>query len=119
VRAVGGEVRWSDVVIRHVGYVDAAVRRRKLDRDVRLLTLENQEHPDDPFVLFNLGSVVSEAGRAGEALPLLRRSLELSDPGDSIVRKLYALIIGCHRQLGPRDAALAACREARNLYADD
>jgi glycosyltransferase involved in cell wall biosynthesis len=119
VRAIGGEVRWSDVVVHHMGYVDAAVRRRKLDRDVRLLTLEDQEHPDDPFVLFNLGSVLSEATRPAEALPLLRRSLARSHPTDSIVRKLYALIVACHRQLGQGDEALAACREGRSHYPDD
>src|SRR5262249_28032262 len=36
VRRSGGEVRWSDVVIHHVGYQDPATRRRKLDRDLRL-----------------------------------------------------------------------------------
>jgi len=119
VRTVGGEVRWSDVVVQHIGYVDPAVRRQKLDRDVRLLTLENQEHPDDPFVLFNLGSVFSESARPADALPLLRRSLERSHPTDSIVRKLYALIVACHRQLGQGDEALAACREGRTHYPDD
>jgi len=48
VRRAGGDVRWSDVVIHHAGYQDAAVRRRKLDRDLRLLHLENAEHPNDP-----------------------------------------------------------------------
>src|SRR5262249_35909701 len=52
VRRSGGEVRWTDVVIRHTGYQDAALRRRKLDRDLRLLRLEDAEHPDDPFTLF-------------------------------------------------------------------
>src|SRR5207237_893252 len=57
VRRLGGSVRWSDVVIQHVGYQDRALRRCKLDRDLRLLLLEDSEHPDDPFTLFNLGSV--------------------------------------------------------------
>src|SRR5205085_9412231 len=88
VRRLHGEVRWSDVVIHHVGYQDAALRRRKLDRDLRLLNLENAEQPDDPFTLFNLGSVYEELGQVREALPMLERSLERSQPGDSIVREL-------------------------------
>ena len=32
VRATQGEVRWTDVVVRHVGYTDPALRRRKLER---------------------------------------------------------------------------------------
>jgi len=100
VRERGGEVRWAEVAIQHVGYQDATLRRRKLERDLRLLNLENAEHPDDPFTLFNLGCVFEELGQLREALPMLQRSLERSQPGDSIVRKLYALIAQCHRRLG-------------------
>jgi tetratricopeptide (TPR) repeat protein len=119
VRRLGGEVRWSDVVIHHAGYQDPSLRGRKLERDLRLLHLEDQEHPDDPFTLFNLGSVYQELGRTAEALPLLRRSLERSHPSDSIVRKLYALIVQGHRQLGQQAEALAACRTGREYYPDD
>src|SRR5438105_2817823 len=83
--------------LKHAGYQDPALRRRKLERDLRLLGLEEAEQPDDPFTLFNLGSVYQELGKLDEALPLLRRSLERSAPGDSIVRKLYALLVHCHR----------------------
>src|SRR5262249_46732537 len=83
VRRSGGEVRWTDVVIEHTGYLDPALRRRKLERDLRLLRLEDAEHPDDPFTLFNLGQVYQELGQTAEALPLWRRSLERSEPADS------------------------------------
>jgi GT2 family glycosyltransferase/tetratricopeptide (TPR) repeat protein len=119
VRRAGGAVCWSDVVIRHVGYQDPALRRRKLDRDLRLLHLEDAERPDDSFTLFNLGSVNQELGRPMEALAALRRSLERSHPRDSIVRKLYALVVQCHRQLGQPREALAACQAGRGLYPDD
>src|SRR5262249_10198061 len=47
-RATAAEVRWSGVTVHHVGYVDAALRRKKLGRDLRLLKLEQQEQPHDP-----------------------------------------------------------------------
>jgi GT2 family glycosyltransferase/tetratricopeptide (TPR) repeat protein len=119
VRQAGGEVRWADVAIHHVGYQDPALRRGKLERDLRLLRLEDAEHPDDPFTLFNLGSVFLELGRPAEALPVLSRSLERSAPEDSIVRKLHTLLVQCHRQLGDHDRALAACRAGRRHYPDD
>ncbi len=119
VRRSGGDVRWSDVVIHHVGYQDPAVRGSKLQRDLRLLLLEDGEQPDDPFTLFNLGSVYQELGRHAEALPALRRSLERSHPSDSIVRKLYALLVQCHRKLGQPEQALAACRAGRGFYPED
>ena len=71
-----------------------ACARRKLERDLRLLLMENDERPDDPFTLFNLGALYRETDRPAEALPLLRRSLERSRPRDSIVPKLHALIVG-------------------------
>jgi glycosyltransferase involved in cell wall biosynthesis/tetratricopeptide (TPR) repeat protein/predicted O-methyltransferase YrrM len=119
VRKMGGEVRWADATIRHAGYQDPALRGRKLQRDLRLLELDFAERPDDPFTLFNLGSVYQELGRHAEALPLLRRSLELSHPNDSIVRKLYALIVQCHRNLGQPNEALAVCRKGLGVCPED
>jgi glycosyltransferase involved in cell wall biosynthesis/tetratricopeptide (TPR) repeat protein len=118
-RRVGADVRWADVTIWHVGYTDPTLRRRKLDRDMRLLLLERVEQPDDPFTLFNLGSVLNELGDVPAALSALERSLALSHPTDSIVRKLYALIARGRRVLGDHEAALAACREGREHYPDD
>jgi tetratricopeptide (TPR) repeat protein len=118
-RRLRADVRWTDVVIHHTGYQDPALRGRKLERDLRLLRLDDAEHPDDPFTLFNLGSVYQELRRPAEALPLLCRSLELSQAADSIVRKLHALIAQCHRQLGRLPEALAACRAGRGHYPDD
>ncbi len=119
VRRAGGEVRWADVTVHHAGYQDPALRARKLGRDLRLLNLEDADRPDDPFTLFNLGSVYHELGRPAEALPRLRRSLERSHPRDSIVRKLYALIAGCHRLQHRTPEALAVCEEGRRVCPDD
>src|SRR5262249_10711175 len=112
-------VRFTDVVVQHTGYQDAATRRRKLQRDLRLLQLDARDRPDDAYVLFNLGWNYHEQGRAAEALPLLQRSLQRSHPADSIVRKLYALLAEGHRQLGQFDRAQAACRAGRTRYPDD
>jgi glycosyltransferase involved in cell wall biosynthesis len=119
VRDSKAEVRWTDVVVRHVGYTDPLLRRRKLERDLRLLRLEDAERPDHPFVLFNLGSVAQELGRLDEALDYFRRSLERSHPADSITRKLFGLIAGCLWRLGRREDALAVCAEGRGFYPDD
>src|SRR6202035_2408352 len=92
IRRLGGNVHWSDVIIHHVGYQDMSLRDQKTHRDLRLLHLENEENPDDPFTLFNLGSGYLEQKLPEKALEALQRSLSRSHPGDSIVRKLYSLI---------------------------
>jgi hypothetical protein len=43
-------VRWTNLTARHTGYADPAPRARKLERDIRLLTLDLEDRPDDPFV---------------------------------------------------------------------
>ncbi len=118
-RRTGVDLRRSDVVIQHSGHEDAEMRRRKLDRDLRLLLLEKDECPEEPFILFNLGAVYQELDRPAEALPLLARSLERSRPRDSIVPKLHALITRCHRQLKRPREALEACRRGRQHDPDD
>ena len=100
IRRTGGIVQWSDVAIQHVGYQDTALRHRKLERDLRLLRMNADEQPDEPFILFNLGSVYLELNRVAEAIPCLERSIVRSHANDSIVRKLYALLIQAFRQLG-------------------
>ena len=119
VRHSGGNVLASDVVIHHVGYEDPKLRVSKEQRNLRLLLLDHAEEPSDPFTLFNLGWTYAESGRPEEALPYLRGSLERSHPGDSIVRKLYTLIMSCLKQLDQRQDALAICTEGRRFYPDD
>jgi tetratricopeptide (TPR) repeat protein len=105
----GAAIRFTDIVITHSGYEDPALRRRKLERNLRLLHLDHAEHPDEPFILFNLGWSYLDLGQPGEALPFLRRSLERCTPGLSIIRKLYAVLAQCQRRLGQPREALAAC----------
>lgn len=118
-RAAGADVRWGDVRVHHVGYVDPALRARKRERDTRLLRAELAANPDDPFALFNLGAVLHERGEWAEAVGVLERSLHLSHPRDSIVRKTYALIAQCLSRLGNRERAVATCQTGRVHYPND
>lgn len=118
-RRAGVPVRWSDVVVRHTGYVDPAVRSRKLDRDHAILRADLALRPGDPFILFNLGGIALERGDPAGALRLLRESLERSAPTDSIARKLHALIAKSCQLLGRDDDALAACLAGLAVDPDD
>src|SRR5262249_34702966 len=120
VRDSGAEVRFTDVVVRHTGYTDPAFRRKKIvERDLPILKKAEQQWPDHPFVLYNLGSTYQALGLPEQALPYLRRSLARSAPADSIVRKLHALVSECLGQQGQVAEALEACLEGRRLYPDD
>jgi tetratricopeptide (TPR) repeat protein len=112
-------VRWSDVVIEHAGYQEPALYQRKQERNLQLLLRQDAEQPDDPLTLFNLGLTHLALGRVAEAMPYLRRSLELSPPTLSLVRKLYALLAKGYLQQGQREAALAMSRAGLARYPDD
>jgi tetratricopeptide (TPR) repeat protein len=118
-RRAGFNVRWSDVTVRHTGYVDPALRRRKLVRDEAILRDELNDRPGDPFVLFNLGSIAIERSEFRSALGHLRASLAQSAPTDSITLKLYALIARCHQMLREHELALAVCQAGREVNPED
>jgi tetratricopeptide (TPR) repeat protein len=112
-------IRHSDVTILHLGYQDEATRERKGERNLRLLELENNERPKDPFTLFNLGCTYQEIGRLNDAVSCYRRALRYARPQQSFVRKLYVMLTRAHRQLGQTGEAMAVCREGRGLNPHD
>ncbi len=111
-RRAGIPARWTDLVVRHTGYVDVALRARKLERDTRILLEELKDRPDEPFILFNLGAVAIEQKDWQGALGYLGKSLALSAPSDSIARKLFALIARAHQMRGDSGAALRGWRSS-------
>ncbi|MFI5456415.1 MAG: glycosyltransferase, partial [Isosphaerales bacterium] len=118
-KRAGVPVRWTGITVRHTGYVDKPLRARKLDRDTKILREDVEDQPDDPFILFNLGSISVERQDWLAALGFLRRSLAGSAPTDSITRKLFALIALAHQKLGDSQAALRTCAKGLRLAPDD
>ncbi len=117
VNRAGGVVRWTDAIVDHVGYQDVNVRRRKLERNLRLLEMDNAERPDDAFGLFNLGWTMLDLGRTADALPHLRHSLETAKPDSSILRKLHHLLAAGPAPDSERpEEALQACREGLKRF---
>jgi tetratricopeptide (TPR) repeat protein len=94
-------------------------RKSKLRRDIRLLHLDRRERPNHPFVHFNFGMTYSDAGKHRKAVKSLRRSLELAQPHESHLRKVYALLAGSYSELGQMDEARAVCRDGLKLFPKD
>ena len=70
-------------------------RERKLQRDGKILDAELAEQPDDPFMLFNPGSVAVEGQNWPAALAYHQRACADRPPPIPSVRKLFALIARC------------------------
>jgi glycosyltransferase involved in cell wall biosynthesis len=117
--AAGVPVRWTDIVIGHVGYSDSITCERKLDRNLRILGAELREKPSDALVLFNIGWAALYRREARTALGYLRASLASITPRDVLVRKTYALLAQAYQMLGDADAALATCVAGHMVAPDD
>jgi Flp pilus assembly protein TadD len=109
------EVRWSDLVIHHVGSEDPLRNRRKLHTDLRLSQIEYAQRLNDPQAAFAVGLACFRLGRLPEALRLFRRSMA----GGYDTRKLYALLAKTLAQLGQDQEALEVCNQGLIEYPDD
>jgi len=115
----GGTVRTTSIAIQHTGYDDAAERRRKVDRNLRLLELENAERPDNGHTRYYLGMTYGMAGRPAQAIGHLERSLAILSPRSRLRPRLYLLLADCCRLAGDAERARAACREGLAAFPGD
>jgi len=118
-REVGAKVVFTDIVLRHAGYQERAVRGRKLERNLRLLHLEHQENPDEAFTLFNLGGTYIDAGDPKAALTYLRQCVQKAHKGATFLPKTYVLLAQVERGLGNLDQGLRYCLEGKTRFPKD
>ena len=120
IRAIGGEVVWTDIWVEHTGSEQSEEsQRKKVERDLRILRKDLEERPGHPFVLFNFAMTHAEMSEYEEALTWVGKCLEVSNPRESHVRKAFAYQVNCLFQLDRKDDALLACQRARQHYPND
>ncbi len=106
----------TDIVIHHLGYQETNARKRKRERNVRLLQMELDERPNDGFILFNLANAYMDAALVEEALGYMRRTLVHAPRGASYLAKVYFMLAGGCHILGRDEEALEHCREGRKRF---
>ena len=120
IRRLNGDVAFTDIFVVHSGSDQTPeVRQRKLERDFRILKLDLEARPDHPFVLFNLGMTYEDAGEYEEAEKHLRRCIEVSNDGDSQLRKTWALLVNCLKMQGQLERAIETSTEALTIFVGD
>src|SRR5262249_35029135 len=75
--------------------------------------------PQHPFTLFNLGMTYAAVGEHQEAIASLRRSIANSGPGDSQLRKAYALLSHSLEKAMQQEEAWQTCLRGLDLFPDD
>ncbi|ULL13150.1 glycosyltransferase [Paenibacillus sp. H1-7] len=72
----------SPLLLHHTGYLPAELSRKKtIERNMRILQRVLEEHPEDPFHIYNLGVTYCQSGQAEQALAIFARALRLATPG--------------------------------------
>jgi glycosyltransferase involved in cell wall biosynthesis len=104
----------TDIVIHHLGYQEPEIVRRKLERNFRLLKLEDADRPGDCLTQFNLGRTMMRLGQLEASLPCLRQAINKL-PADAafLTRTAYALSIEALCRLKRSQEAILICREGR------
>ena len=120
IRRSGGNIAFTDLFVVHSGVDQSPEGRvRKLQRDFRILSLDLNDRPDHPFVLFNLGMTHADCGQHKEAIDCLIRCLQVSGSNESHVRKAYALLASSYSRIGRKDDARVALQRGRALFPTD
>lgn len=99
VRASGGLIRESDVVIHHAGLQDMTTIQRKAQRNLRLALMQDAETPNDPYNLMYIGESLIYLGRARDALDYLRKSVALFPPTARTRGKSVMLLAAVEREM--------------------
>lgn len=116
----GGRIARSDLYVVHSGYdYSPEGQQRKRERDSLLLQKDLEDRPDHPFVLFNIGMTAYHLKDFDQALPALERCLALSKPHESTVRKVYALLAGCHLMQEEIAQAVAVVEQGLKRFPHD
>jgi len=103
--ALGHELIWSDIQIDHLGYLEASLRQRKLQRDIRLLRMDFAVDPEDASTLLHLGLAYSEVCNHVEARKYLQRLLTVDRGPADYMRRVYGVLAELSLRDGkPQDA---------------
>jgi tetratricopeptide (TPR) repeat protein len=119
IRKVGGEIMQTDIAIVHSGADHTPEgKARKLVRDMRILEEERKLRPDS-FTYFNLGMTYVDAEKFAEAVESLEKSVAMSLPTETQLRKGYSLWVFALSKLDRANEAMQACEKGLSLFPQD
>ena len=104
----------------HLNYdVTPEGQAAKRVRDVPLLLKAVQSHPDCPYAHWNMGMTLEDSGDLENALGWLDKSIALSTPSTSTLRKVFYIKARALRRLGRHAEAESALRAGLSVYPND
>jgi len=104
-----------DLDIGHDGYRDAQAARKR-DRNRPLLLLDLAAHPDDPYLLYQLGKDAEIRGDHAEASGYYASAFDRVMPDAPWLHELTVRFLYCLGQAGQLDEALARAEDLMPLW---
>ncbi len=109
----------TDIAILHIGYRDPQISTQKDRRNLHLLEMDMQEHPNDVHVLLHLARCYIGLGRFPEALALLEKCQKFAEPGSTFhLWTFYSLLQTC-AHLKKWELALHYCALGLKFFPND
>jgi glycosyltransferase involved in cell wall biosynthesis len=116
----GGQIERSNLYVVHSGYdYSPEGQQKKRERDLTILELEEKERPNDPFTHWNKGMTAHHLKNWELANAALERSLALSKPHESTVRKIYALLAATNLDRGALPKAVEWLEQGLSRFPRD
>jgi Glycosyl transferase family 2/Tetratricopeptide repeat len=121
IRALGLPIRRTQAVVRHVhAGRSRQAEQARAERNLRLVNLDLEERPDDPFVWLSVGTAYLFAPRGlPKAIDFLRRSIAGLKRGSATQLNAYLYLGQALGTSGDRQAEGQVYREALELFPDD
>lgn len=109
--------KFSDIRIYHYGYINTFVKdQNKRERNMRILKMELEENPDNPYWLFCIGNEYFALNELDKALDYFLSSYEKCNIQDIYAPKVLIRIIMIYDALGKPNEALKYIDEALSNY---
>lgn len=111
--AAGARIEHSGLEIEHSGYaVDETKAETKLLRNLQLLSLDRDDHPDDPLVHFHLGDTYALLGEVLQARDSYERALSMNTLPPAHRAATHQNLASVLLKTGEFERALAEAEEA-------
>jgi hypothetical protein len=121
IKRLGFKLVTSQLTVRHANADRSSEGNAKRnERNLRLLSLDLADRPDDPFVLMNLGlAYLHRPGCLPAAVEYTERSIERFQPGSPARVNAHLVLATAYRRMDDKEGELATCRRAHAELPDD
>ena len=114
-----GAAQLVDIRVYHYGYLESTIRaKNKRQRNISMIQKELDSNPDDPFMLFNMGTEYYALSDFARALQYYLKSYADFAPKRGYSPRLVVRIISCYDLTGQPDKMFAFIDEGLDIYPD-